>query len=95
MSPFPSLFAQMSQPVPSAEEGTQLVQFLFNPAVVWVLIPIVGIIVGTVATIIHRSQQHRERMAMIAAGMHPDYPPEAEMDEGGDPLRETAAYRSA
>ena len=70
-------------------------QFLFNPAVIWVFIPITAIIVGTLGTIIHKSQQHRERMAMIAAGMHPDFPPDEDLAENDDPLRETAAYRSA
>ena len=69
-------------------------QILFSPAIVWVFIPITAILVGTLGTIIHKSQQHRERMAMIAAGMHPDFPPDEEEEEIGDPLRETAAYRS-
>jgi hypothetical protein len=70
-------------------------QILFSPAIIWVFIPITAIIVGSLATIIHKSQQHRERMAMIAAGMHPDYPPDEEVAENSeDALRDTAAYRT-
>jgi hypothetical protein len=70
-------------------------QILFSPAIIWVFIPIVAILVGAIGSIIHKSQQHRERMAMIAAGMHPDYPPSEELDENGNPLRDTVDYRPA
>jgi hypothetical protein len=70
-------------------------QSLFSPAVIWIFIPITAIIVGTLSSIIHKSQQHRERMAMIAAGMHPDFPPDEEVAENtDDTLRETAGYRT-
>lgn len=50
-------------------------------------IPIMGILCGVVGTICatiqsmaRRSQIHAERMAMIQAGMHPDFPhPAADM----------------
>jgi hypothetical protein len=72
---------------------------LFNPAVVWVFIPIVAILVGAIAKIVQRSQEHRERMAMIAAGMHPDYPSDDEelaaesTTRGKVHLGETAPHR--
>ena len=97
MSSFPLLLAQEVHELPGVVEnapGGFHWQYLFNPAVVWVLIPVTAILVGMIATIIHRWQQHRERMAMIAAGMHPDYPPGEEPLEGDDSgLRETAAHR--
>lgn len=50
------------------------------------LVPIVAI-VGTFASLIARRwMRHRERMAMIEMGMHPDHP-EAESDELDEPRR--------
>jgi hypothetical protein len=37
-------------------------------------IPIVAIICGTIAGLVKTSITHRERMAMIRQGMHPDVP---------------------
>jgi hypothetical protein len=37
-------------------------------------IPIVAIICGTIGTVFKLSISHRERMAMIKQGMHPDTP---------------------
>ena len=77
----------------AVEEGFNWM-FLFSPAVVWVWIPITAILVGTVASIIHRWHQHQERMAMIAAGLHPDYPPgEEPLEDDDSGLRATAAHR--
>jgi hypothetical protein len=39
-------------------------------------IPIVAIVCGTIDVILKQSMKHRERMAMIRAGMHPDAPNE-------------------
>jgi hypothetical protein len=39
-------------------------------------IAIVAILSGTVSNIITAMIKHRERLAMIQMGMHPDYPPE-------------------
>ena len=41
-------------------------------------IPIVAILVGGTVTIVRRLIVHRERMAMIEQGLHPDHPPEDE-----------------
>ncbi len=41
-------------------------------------IPIVAIIVGGTVSIVRRLIAHRERMAMIKQGLHPDHPPEDE-----------------
>lgn len=98
MSTLPLLLAQLGHEVrshaASGNDGFNWV-LLFNPAVVWVLIPIVAIVVSAVAKIMHRSQEHRERMAMIAAGLHPDYPPDEDPDTGTEmDLRETTAHLS-
>ena len=45
------------------------------------LVPIVAIVGGVVVTIMKKNFQHRERMAMIAQGIHPDYPPEDDLDD--------------
>jgi len=42
------------------------------------LIPIVGIVSITIALIVKKVFAHRERMAMIERGIHPDYPLENE-----------------
>ncbi|HLJ28876.1 MAG TPA: hypothetical protein VKY85_19355 [Candidatus Angelobacter sp.] len=46
---------------------------LFEPAVLALLIPILGIVWWIIASVI----EHRERMAMIANGMNPDSAKEA------------------
>lgn len=83
MLPLPLLFAQAPEIAEAAASGERSFHwmYVFNPAVVWVLIPISAILAGTVAKVIQRSQEHRERMAMIAAGLHPDFPPEPESFE--------------
>jgi len=43
---------------------------LLNPATLIFLIPVLGILAGVVGMVI----KHRERMAMIEQGMHPDLP---------------------
>lgn len=50
--------------------------FLSNPATLVLLIPIVAILVGGITGIVKLLLRHRERMAMIERGLHPDYPPE-------------------
>lgn len=37
-------------------------------------IAIVGILCGTISSVLKMKIQHQERMAMIQQGMHPDYP---------------------
>ncbi len=55
--------------------------YILNPATVWILIPIVAILCGTVTSILKKVQKHQERMAMIHSGMHPDFPPGEEPKE--------------
>jgi len=38
----------------------------------WAWFPILAIVGGVVQTIVRSSQRHKERMAMIQRGMHPD-----------------------
>jgi hypothetical protein len=57
-------------------------------------IPIVAILVGGIIAIAAMIIKHRERIAMIERGIHPDYPPE----EGGpaeDPAAEPPAFEQA
>lgn len=93
MFPLQPLLAQEVQSVATDQASGFNWLYVFNPAVVWVLIPVTAILVGMIGTIVHRSQQHRERMAMIAAGMHPDYPPDDDPPMDGGPGRETTAHR--
>jgi hypothetical protein len=47
------------------------------PWFAWIaIVAIVGIVFGTTCGSIHSILTHRERMAMIRAGMHPDLKPE-------------------
>ena len=89
------IVAQMGHP-PASDGGGGFNWFLlFNPAVVWIFIPVVAILVGAMAKIIQRTQEHRERMAMIAAGLHPDYPPDEAPNTNTEAnLRETTAHFS-
>ena len=48
---------------------------LFVPGLA-LCIPIVAIIVGGITAIVRRLIVHRERMAMIQQGLHPDHSPE-------------------
>ncbi len=43
-----------------------------------VLIPVVAVVSITTIVIVKKAFTHRERMAMIERGIHPDYPPENE-----------------
>jgi len=49
-----------------------------NPGIVTMLIPIVAIIMGGIYAITKAVIRHRERLAMIERGMHPDFPAPAE-----------------
>lgn len=46
-----------------------------------IMIPIVAILAMAVIVITKLSMRHRERMAMIERGMHPDHTQEAQPDE--------------
>ena len=71
--------------------------YLFSPAVIIFMIPIVAILAGLVTTLTKKYFRHRDRMAMIAQGMHPDYPLEDESEdlaEGKPPVvKETTDFR--
>ena len=51
---------------------------LFQPEVVWVLIPVVAIAGAFGKQMLNRHYDHRERMARIEAGLDPD--PDEEAD---------------
>jgi hypothetical protein len=46
-----------------------------SPQTLGMLIPIVAIIVGGIVLVTKTIIRHRERLAMIEKGMHPDHPP--------------------
>ena len=54
---------------------------LFRPEIIWVVIPVVGIVVWGVVEVVRQIQVHRERQAMIDQGMHPDFPPDSFLPE--------------
>ena len=71
---------------------------LLSPSRLPLMIPIVAIVVGGIVGLVWLIFCHRERMALIERGIHPDYPPEetdAEEDSGGrgDALDQTRDYR--
>jgi hypothetical protein len=53
-----------------------VLDFLSHPGRLAIMIPIVLIVSGAITTIVKRVIVHRERMALIEMGLHPDYPPE-------------------
>ena len=53
-----------------------LSRFFENPEALGVLLPFVAVIALAVVIIVKLLIRHRERMAMIERGMHPDSPPE-------------------
>ncbi|MFG0316663.1 MAG: hypothetical protein ACF8XB_05280 [Planctomycetota bacterium JB042] len=57
---------------------------LFRPEVVWVLIPVIALIVWGGVEITQSIIRHRERIAMIEQGMHPDHPDHADEDAERD-----------
>ena len=61
---------------------------LFTVPGIIFMIPIVGIICGSVTGIVKMCFHHRERIALIEQGLHPDYPPEEDQGEASD-LKET------
>ena len=46
-----------------------------EPQTIGALIPVVAIIVGGIVLVTKAIIRHRERLAMIEKGMHPDHPP--------------------
>ena len=53
-------------------------EFLLRPSVLALMVPIVAIVTGGAIVITKMVIRHRERMALIGAGMHPDHPPDKE-----------------
>lgn len=66
---------------------------LLEPDKLALMIPIVAIIVGGIIGIVAIIFGHRERMAMIDRGIHPDHPPEAD-DLEQDPVARPEAYEA-
>ncbi len=65
-----------------------LLDRLLRPEILGVMIPIVAILTGGAIAISARLTRHRERLAMIERGMHPDRPEEADLaDDSEDPER--------
>ena len=56
---------------------------LFSPEIAVFAVAVVAIIVGPIVAIVYGLMRHRERMAMIEQGMHPDHPPDEDEGEGG------------
>ena len=69
---------------------------ILDPAILPFVVAIVGIVVGGAVSIVRQIIRHRERIAMIDMGNHPDYPPlEAESPEGGAATPSERASSSA
>ena len=49
-----------------------ILEHLLNPGVVWVFIPLAGILLAGVITVSSMIIKHRERMAKIGMGIDPD-----------------------
>ena len=64
---------------------------LLEPDKLALMIPIVAIVIGGIIGIVSIIFHHRERMAMIDRGIHPDYPPE-EVDPQEDSVARPGAY---
>jgi hypothetical protein len=56
-------------------------EMILRPEVLIFLIPIVAIVIGGVVALSKIWIRHRERMAMIAAGIHPDERPDENIDD--------------
>ncbi len=65
--------------------------FFFNPAVVWVLIPVTAIIVHGLLQFFRLNCRHEERLAMIRQGMIP--PDDSEVDAEGMSANSPVATR--
>jgi uncharacterized membrane protein (DUF106 family) len=56
--------------------------YVFRAEVLVLVIPVVAILVGGIVGFTKLLLRHRERMAMIQRGMHPDHP------KGGDGVQQ-------
>jgi hypothetical protein len=63
-----------------------------RPEVLGLLVGALAIVVGGTVAIVKRLIAHRERMAMIAHGIHPEYPPE-EVDSSAQSWAEASQLR--
>ncbi len=54
--------------------ATNILELLLNPGVVWILIPLAGIVLAGVLSVGSMIIKHRERMAKIGMGIDPDAP---------------------
>jgi hypothetical protein len=59
-----------------------------HPEIIGVMLPVVGVIAFAIIIILKSLIRHRERMAMIERGIHPDCPPEDEIEKT-NPLKTT------
>jgi len=46
--------------------------YILRPEILWAVIAIVGILAWAVVSVVRLQHRHRERLAMIERGMHPD-----------------------
>ena len=76
----------VASPVLAQQEDADFVRRLLSPSVLVFLVPITGIIVGGAIAITHAVIRHRERIAMIQHGIHPDSP-EAKVSREGERAR--------
>jgi hypothetical protein len=60
-------------------------ELLNHTEIFGIMIPIVGIIATSIIVLVKFVIHHRERMAMIERGIHPNYPPEDEKTEDAPP----------
>ena len=65
---------------------------ILQPEIIWVFIPLAVILCGSTIALVRRGHRHRERMAMIAAGMHPDFPPNEDPDALEGPYGQSMDY---
>jgi len=72
---------------------------LLSPRLIWVFIPITWLILATIDGVIKSFHKHRERMALIRQGIHPDFPEfedasptDASPDQDRLQARDTADY---
>ncbi len=66
----------MTQTVALLAESDWL-RLLTNPDTLVLIVPVLGIVVFGILAIAKMGIRHRERMAMIERGMHPDRPQES------------------
>ena len=65
------------QPCIALLTGSDWPSCLSNPITLGLAIPLLAILVGGITEVSRQLIRHRERMAMIERGLHPDHPPEA------------------